>query len=71
MFRWYRIINAGPLTQSGSGPTSWTQTINLAGADLNTSVILPKATMFAFIYDGAVAVYERNVRLEGPSMWTN
>jgi hypothetical protein len=26
---------------------------------------------FAFIYDGAVAVYERTVRLEGPSMWSN
>jgi hypothetical protein len=25
----------------------------------------------AYIYDGAVAVYERTVRLEGPSMWSN
>ena len=29
------------------------------------------ALFFAFIYDGAVAVYERTVRLEGPSMWSN
>ena len=29
------------------------------------------AILWAFIYDGAVAVYERTVHLEGPSMWSN
>jgi hypothetical protein len=67
MFRWYRILNAGPTTGSGG---NFTRNITVAGADLNTKIIVP-GSMYAFIYDGAVAVYERTVRLEGPSMWTN
>jgi hypothetical protein len=67
MFRWYRILNAGPPTGSGA---SWTRNITVAGTDLNKTIIAPNS-MYAFIYDGAVAVYERTVRLEGPSMWTN
>ena len=66
MYRWYRILNAGPATGSGS---SWTRNITVGGTDLNLSMISPNS-MYAFIYDGAVAVYERTVRLEGPSMWT-
>lgn len=67
MFRWYRILNAGPITGSGS---SYSQSVTLSGTDLNMAIIVPN-TMWAFVYDGAVAVYERTVRLEGPSMWTN
>lgn len=67
MFRWYRIINSGPATQSGS---NWTENVTLSGGDLNMQIIA-SGSMYAFIYDNAVAVYERNVRLEGPSMWTN
>jgi hypothetical protein len=68
MFRLYRILNAGPATGSGS---SWTRNITVGGTDLNLSGSFIKSqSMYAFIYDGAVAVYERTVRLEGPSMWT-
>ena len=67
MFRWYRILNAGPPTNSGG---TWTRNITVAGTDLNSSLVA-SGSMYAFIYDGAVAVYERTVRLEGPSMWTN
>jgi hypothetical protein len=69
MFRWYRILNAGPPINSGG---TWTRNITVAGTDLNTSNgFIASGSMYAFIYDGAVAVYERTVKLEGPSMWTN
>jgi prepilin-type N-terminal cleavage/methylation domain-containing protein len=67
MFRWYRILNAGP--QAGSG-SSWTRNVTVAGTDLNLPLV-SSGSMYAFIYDGACAVYERTVRLEGPSLWTN
>jgi hypothetical protein len=71
MFRWYRILNAGPPTNSGG---TWTRNITVAGTDLPGPMpgpMIAANSMYAFIYDGAVAVYERTVRLEGPSMWTN
>ncbi len=45
----------------------------ILSAALNIHARDPKRNpqFFAFIYDGAVAVYERTVRLEGPSMWSN
>ena len=69
MFRWYRILNAGPATSSGG---TWTRNITVAGPDLNLNTgFMVSGSVWAFIYDGAVAVYERTIRLEGPSMWTN
>jgi len=71
MFRWYRILNAGPPTNSGG---TWTRYVTVAGTDIPYNAsnnMIVQGSMYAFIYDGAVAVYERTVRLEGPSMWTN
>jgi hypothetical protein len=73
MFRWYRILNAGPPVPPGSPGNSgstWIRYVTVSGTDLNRPIIVPNS-MWAFVYDGAVAVYERTVRLEGPSMWTN
>ncbi len=72
MFRWYRVVTAAPATTGGSG---WQRNITVAGPDWNitasgtTPAIV--GTMMAYIYDGAVAVYERTARLEGPSLWSN
>ena len=35
MFRWYRILNAGPATGSGS---TWTRNVTVAGTDLNSAI---------------------------------
>ncbi|HEV2972863.1 MAG TPA: hypothetical protein VGY55_23045 [Pirellulales bacterium] len=59
----------------------YARNLTISGPDLNMAIVqqpywkdwqgtsYPK--FWAFIYDGAVAVYERTVRLEGPSMWSN
>ena len=70
-FRWYRIVAASPPVLSGS---SWTRSVTVNGADINLVSLVPlsgSAQAMAFIYDGAVGVYERPVRLEGPSLWSN
>jgi len=69
-FRWYRIVTAGPIGQSGS---TYYRLITVNGADISGYSLAPISNTvqaYAFIYDGAVAVYERPVRLEGPSMWS-
>ncbi len=69
-FRWYRVVTAGPVNVSGS---TWTRYVTVNGADVNLNSLVPisnSVQAYAFIYDGAVAVYERPVRLEGPSMWS-
>jgi prepilin-type N-terminal cleavage/methylation domain-containing protein len=65
MFRWYRVVTAAPAT--GSGP--YQRNITVAGPDWNLKGL--NGNMMAYIYDGAVAVYERTVRLEGSSIWSN
>ena len=97
MFRWYRVINAGPMYPPKQGDNAsifYVRDVTISGpewdfstvaapnvqigADGNGKAIFARdpsngnhALFFAFIYDGAVAVYERTVRLEGPSMWSN
>jgi hypothetical protein len=65
MFRWYRVVTAGPVTGS------YQRNITIAGPDWPLNQIVSGTNMMAYIYDGAVAVYERTVRLEGPSLWSN
>ena len=94
MFRWYKVVAAGPLLAPGQGDNLssgkyYVRDVTISGPEWNMSsvagsnVILNKSLnipardpkgnpqFYAFIYDGAVAVYERTVRLEGPSMWSN
>jgi hypothetical protein len=97
MFRWYRVVSAGPLYPPGQGGNTskfYVRDVTISGPEWDFSTVAapnvkigadgngtpifardPKnnnhALFFAFIYDGAVAVYERTVRLEGPSMWSN
>ncbi len=86
MFRWYRVVSAGPILapmgtsapagspQPGDNATPrYARDLTITGPDWNLGPkYVPAGTQFwAFIYDGAVAVYERTVHLEGPSMWSN
>jgi hypothetical protein len=66
-FRWYRIVAASPPLLSGG---VYTRAITVNGADINLNSMVANSAM-AFIYDGAVGVYERPVHLEGPSLWSN
>ena len=68
-FRWYRVVTATPVAVNRS---SWQRYVTVNGADVNLNSLAPVSNVqaYAFIYDGAVAVYERPVRLEGPSMWS-
>ncbi len=99
MFRWYRVMSAGPVLAPGQGdnlsPSSYVRDVSISGPEWNMASVAAGSgpakvqigvgptgpinardnkgnpLFFAFIYDGAVAVYERTVRLEGPSMWSN
>jgi prepilin-type N-terminal cleavage/methylation domain-containing protein len=82
-FRWYRVVSAGPILGAGQGDNrtnnGFARDLTISGADWQMGNVVPTAAQtggtyplfWAFIYDGAVAVYERTVQLEGPSMWSN
>jgi hypothetical protein len=61
--QWYRIIGADAFV-SGTP-----RQITLTGPDWDTSNGYGSPQMI--IFDGAVAVYNKSIRLEGPSMWNN
>jgi hypothetical protein len=92
MFRWYRVVSAGPVLPPWQGDNLsqgkyYVRDVTISGPEWNFASVagsnvkltndIPcrdgkgNPQFFAFIYDGAVAVYERTVRLEGPSMWSN
>lgn len=78
-FRWYRVVTAGPVLNPGdpgNNTGTFARNLTISGPDWNLLTVSLKDSkgnpqFFAFIYDGAVAVYERTVHLEGPSMWSN
>ncbi len=78
-FRWYRVVTAGPVLQAGEADNqtgTFARDLTISGPDWNLLTVGLKDSkgnpqFFAFIYDGAVAVYERTIHLEGPSMWSN
>jgi hypothetical protein len=81
-FRWYRVVSAGPILAKGQGDNrtnAFARDLTISGADWQMLYVWPTVNQggstypqfWAFIYDGAVAVYERTVQLEGPSMWSN
>jgi hypothetical protein len=53
-FRWYRVQSAAPID-----PSSGDQSVTLHGPDWN-----PSLAMSAWLFDGIVSVYEKNIRLE-------
>jgi len=70
-FRWYRVVMADsePVSIVSPGPpptTLYRLNATVQGPDWNTSM----ATTGVFM-PGVVAVYERSVRLESSSLWTN
>jgi hypothetical protein len=65
-FRWHRIAAADEVV--GTGP--WTRNLTLIGpfTDMSTTSI-PAVNITAYLFDGIIAVYEKNMKLELDSMY--
>jgi hypothetical protein len=59
--QWYRVLGAEAFTAGAP------RQLTLTGPDWDTSNGYANPRMI--IFDGAVAVYNKSIRLEGPSMW--
>lgn len=68
-FRWYRIqtADAGPVENSGGG---YERNLTLFGQDWPVTQLLPAYNKAIWI-PGVVAVYEKTIRLETSSLWTD
>jgi prepilin-type N-terminal cleavage/methylation domain-containing protein len=73
--------NSSDPTHGDNRSSGFARDLTISGADWQMALVPPTQTVtqggsryplfWAFIYDGAVAVYERTVHLEGFSMWSN
>jgi hypothetical protein len=65
--KWYRVAAAGEVD-----PATRQRQITLAGADwpVQLAASNPNLVHELWILDGAIAVYEKHLRLEGPSLWS-
>ena len=69
-FRWYHIqtADAGPILDTSVTPSVWKRELTLFGQDWPvTNLTVHKAVWIP----GVVAVYEKTIRLETSSLWTN
>jgi hypothetical protein len=71
VFRWYRVMAADDIV--GNGP--FTRNVTLQGLDWNDvyglGTLGQASPTQATLLNGVVAVYEKTIRLETSSMWTN
>ncbi len=70
-FKWYRVLSAAPtepVVAPLTGPGKFQRSITLAGPDWQPVAFGGQPT-FACLFDGAVAVIQRTIHLEGPSIW--
>jgi len=65
-FRWYRVVNTDSEPVYNSTTMMYRLNVTTQGPDWNPST----ATSCVFM-PGVVAVYERSIRLESTSLWTN
>ena len=66
--KWYRVAGVG-LDSTTNPPQISSAT--LIGPDWDTSGASGQASVNVVLFDGAVGVYEKPIRLEGPSLWSN
>ena len=63
-YRWYKVVATGPVEQhiNPGNPTTYYRNVTLSGPDWTpgTAIVQP----YASIFDGVVAVYEREIDLE-------
>jgi hypothetical protein len=69
LYRWYRIISADDVTNTTTaGVTTYSRNVTLAGPDWPLTTA---GTTYATICDGVVAVFEKTMELERPSVWSS
>ena len=70
-FKWYRIVSVEDEVQppTGGGYTRW---ITLAGPDWAPSLKAPPgpSKTWVSLFEGAIAVYEKTMRIEGASLYS-
>lgn len=82
VFRWYRVVaSSTPLYDSSTSPPTWTQEVTLHGPDWDrpewignptaSPAVPPAVTTYAALVSRVSAVYEKTIRLETSSLWTN
>jgi hypothetical protein len=77
-FRWYKVIStdetipfssyAGPTLTQPSGTKTYVRYVTLEGEDWNTDAYGDEVT--ASLFEGAIGVVEKDLRLETPSEWS-
>lgn len=65
--KWYRVVNAGDAPLNNG--TAWTRDVTLIGPDWDWQGL--DSNTQVTIVRGAVAVFEKTIRLETSSLWTN
>ncbi len=66
VFNWYRVVSADLIDETAQ---TTTQNVTLAGPDWDFAGSAGPST-YACLFDGVVAVYERTIKLEGASEWS-
>ena len=69
VFNWYRVVSADLIDETAQ---TTTQNVTLAGPDWDFSATggANAEPTYACLFDGVVAVYERTIKLEGASEWS-
>ena len=66
VFNWYRVVSADLIDETAQ---TTTQNVTLAGGDWDFAGSAGPPT-YACLFDSVVAVYERTIKLEGTSEWS-
>lgn len=76
VFRWYRVLTADQPALDETGTPFWYVNVTLAGPDwpidrmVDATPTVPEVTtVFAALFDGAVAAYQKTVRLDTLAGW--
>ncbi len=64
-YRWYKVVGAGPVQlNTAASPASYYRNVTLSGPDWNPGTQANPIATYASIFDGVVAVYEKEMELE-------
>jgi hypothetical protein len=64
-YRWYKVVGTGPVQQVyQSSPPTYYRNVTLSGPDWNPGTAGTPTATYASIFDGVVAVYEKEMELE-------
>ena len=67
-YKWYRIVSVEDEIQEDT-PGTFTRWVTLAGADWETNSAINPNLTFVSLFEGAVAVFEKTMRVEGATLY--